>query len=204
MVSKPGAEHTESIRDSLVCLKCSYSLRGLGGDVVTCPECGERINIAVLVTQRWRGPWFRAPLYNVLALPLAWVFFILIIAGMAIAASDLQPAALPIAFAILLVGAAVWLALFYVAARKFGSLEGVALAMLLHLLFGGYLVGFFGVLVSVIGSIRAVFGGRGTGDLLQGGIIVVVCIGTIVAARVGERFVAGRCIRQHLCRLSKV
>ncbi len=203
-MSKPGAEHAESIRDSLVCLKCSYSLRGLPGDVVTCPECGERTSIAVMITQQWRDPWFRAPLYNVLAIPLAWVFFILIIAGMAFAASDLQPAALPIAFGILLGGASVWLVLFYVAVKKFGSLEAVYLAMFLHLLFGGYLVGFFGVLVSVIGSIRAVFGGRGTGDLLQGGIVLVVCIGIIAVARVGERFVARRCIRQHLRRLSKV
>jgi len=135
---------------------------------------------------------------------LAWVFFILIIAGMAFAASVVQPTARSIALAVLLGGAAVWLTLFYVAAKKFGSLEGAFLAMFVHVLFGGYLVGCFGVIVSIIGSIRAVFGGRGADDLLQSGIVMVVCIGIVVAARRGERFVAGRCIRQHLRRLSKV
>lgn len=204
MVSKAGAEHTESIRDSLACLRCGYSLRGLGGDVVTCPECGERINIAVLVTQQWRGPWFRAPLYNVLALPLTCAFLIFIIAGMSFAVSSVQPTALPIAFAVLLGGAAVWLALFYLAAKKFGSLEGIYLAMFVHLLFGGYVVGCFGVIGSIIILIRAFFVGRGAGDFLLSGIVMAVCIGIFVASRVGERFVAGRCIRQHLRRLSKV
>ena len=204
MVSKPGAEHTESIRDSLLCLKCSYSLRGLSGDVVTCPECGERLNIVALVTQQLHDPWFHAPSYLVLAIPSVWAFLILIIAGISFAVSSAQPTALPIAFAVLLGGAAVWLALIYLAAKKFGSLEGAYLAMFVHLLLGGYFVSCFGVIGSIIGLMGAVLVGRGAGDFLLSGIIVVVCIGTIVAARVGERFVAGRCIRQHLRRLSKV
>ncbi len=204
VVSKPGAEHTESIRDSLVCLKCDYSLRGLGGDVVTCPECGERTSIAVMITQQWRDPWFRAPLYLVLAIPSVWAFLILIIAGMSFAVSSAQPTALPIAFAVLLGGAAVWLALIYVAVRRFGSLEAAFLVMFVHLLLGGYVVSCFGVMFSIAGLIGAVLVGRGAGDFLLSGIVMAVCIGIVVAARVGERFVARRCIRQHLRRLSKV
>ena len=156
------------------------------------------------MTQQLHDPWFHAPSYLVLAIPSVWAFLILIIAGISFAVSSAQPTALPIAFAVLLGGAAVWLALIYLAAKKFGSLEGAYLAMFVHLLLGGYFVSCFGVIGSIIGLMGAVLVGRGAGDFLLSGIIVVVCIGTIVAARVGERFVAGRCIRQHMRRLSKV
>ncbi len=155
------------------------------------------MSIAVMITQQWRDPWFRAPLYLLLAVPSVWAFLILIIAGMSFALSDLHQTALPIAFAVLFGGAAVWFALIYVAVRRFGSLEAAFLAMFVHLLLGGYVLSCFGVLFSIIGLIAA-------GDYLQSGIVMVVCIGIVVAARVGERFVAGRCIRQHLRRLSKV
>ena len=72
MVSKPGAEHAESIRDSLVCLKCGYSLRGLGGDVVTCPECGERNNAAEMAAGQWNRRWYEVPLFHELKTPCTW------------------------------------------------------------------------------------------------------------------------------------
>src|SRR5688572_12808451 len=72
-----GAEHVETLRESLACPACAYSLRGLEGDDITCPECGLEINVPALISQQWSRPWWEAPLYNTIALPLAWALLIL-------------------------------------------------------------------------------------------------------------------------------
>ena len=53
------------------CPNCRYDLRGLTGDVVTCPECGTRCDVAAMLSRRWRKPW--APGYHLLLRPMAWL-----------------------------------------------------------------------------------------------------------------------------------
>ena len=203
-MSKQGIEQAENIRDSLMCLKCDYSLRGLPGDIVTCPECGESINIAAVMMKQWTGPWFKAPLYNVLAVPLAWAFLILSIAVVGMIANEFQSNALPILLAILIVGAGVWVALLFDTTKKYGNSEGAFLALLVHLIFIGYILGSIGVIGSLIGVIVSISDDRGASNILTSVIILVVCISTFVISRLGEKFVAGRCIRQHVRRIGQV
>lgn len=68
-----GVEHAREILQDLACPACQYNLRGLRGEVVSCPECGARSDVAKLMQARWQIPWRKAPGYNRLAYPLAWL-----------------------------------------------------------------------------------------------------------------------------------
>ena len=48
-MTQRGEEQIEKLREEAICPGCKYSLRGLPGEVVTCPECGREINIALLI-----------------------------------------------------------------------------------------------------------------------------------------------------------
>jgi len=40
-----GREHLDTIHRDIGCPKCNYNLRGLSGETVACPECGERWHV---------------------------------------------------------------------------------------------------------------------------------------------------------------
>ena len=56
---------TDDARE-LTCPRCGYSLYGLGGSVVQCPECGTLCNVARPIAAQWRKPWYKAPGFNTL------------------------------------------------------------------------------------------------------------------------------------------
>ena len=63
----------KAIHDVLLnvfCPNCQYNLRGLIGREVECPECGHRCNLAELVKVKWDKPWYKAPGYDKLCLPV--------------------------------------------------------------------------------------------------------------------------------------
>ncbi len=49
-MASTGEERVNEIQQDLDCPHCEYNLRGLLGDVVSCPECGEICDVAKLVT----------------------------------------------------------------------------------------------------------------------------------------------------------
>lgn len=104
------AADVERILNSLKCLTCGYELRGQSGDIVRCPECGRQHNIANLVINEWRGRWYHAPGFGLLALPLlapiAWCFLIGIAGVLFQNQFDLFVA---IAFVSLVLAALVWI-----------------------------------------------------------------------------------------------
>ncbi|MHC4109101.1 MAG: hypothetical protein ACYSTY_13560, partial [Planctomycetota bacterium] len=63
----------EKLREELACPRCEYSLKGLRGDVVTCPECGTECDLAKLMLGQWVGPWYRAPGFGRILAPVACV-----------------------------------------------------------------------------------------------------------------------------------
>ncbi len=196
-VTQAGEQLAAQIQDELVCPECQYSLRGLPGEIVICPECGNPANIASLVASHWRGPWYRAPLYNTLALPLAWGFLasmFSLIALVIVYRNDTPPDAVFYVLMLLISGG--WVALLVFVWRKFGSREGLWLALLLHAVLPAYTLG----AVAVIGMIIKIVVDFGSYRWLlpYDCLWLVVSLGIIVGARLTERFVGRRCIRRHL------
>jgi hypothetical protein len=84
------ANPVEEIRNNVACEKCAYNLRGLRGTIVTCPECGWQCDMATLVTRRWTKSWWKAPGFNALAVPTAWLVVCEWIAGISLEGSFIR------------------------------------------------------------------------------------------------------------------
>ncbi len=184
----------EQLREELACPQCDYSLRGLGGDIVTCPECGTTCDLPKLLLRRWIGPWYRAPGFNRIILPLVWPG----IGGWVILLAlvlELQFAHPPVwtsvvAF-VVLTG---WLLSLWLASNLMPGNRALWLSALAHVLFVGYLI-------AVVGSIwligAASFAGSpGTGAMLIVGLVPLAALAYL--GRKGEKFIAERCIREYL------
>ena len=72
-MTQRGEAQLEKLRDEATCPSCEYSLRGLAGDVVTCPECGCMVEIVDLLAGRWKQPLRNAPYFNLLTIPVGWL-----------------------------------------------------------------------------------------------------------------------------------
>ncbi len=194
-MSERGEAHIQTIMESLACPDCSYDLRGLTGEVVTCPECGREVHVANYVAAQWKKRWQAAPLYNVLALPLAWIT----VAGIAtlIAAGTSQHEhvgwMLLGGLIIIVMG---WIPLIGYVTRRFGSIEGLWLALAVHLTLPGYIGGLVAFLAGSLGT-ASVFG-RVRAGMLHTAMTAIAGMAAIAVAYAIERFVARRCIRRHL------
>lgn len=194
-MTKRGEQHAQAIRDGLTCPACQYSLRGLLGDDINCPECGQRMNIPGLMSAKWSKPWWEAPLYNTLALPVCWAALaVLVLMVIGTLSRDIaHPRATALAWTAF--AAIAWLFLLAYMQKRFGSAEGIWLSLLLHLVVPFYLVGIIGALGM---TIRFVSGLRTLWIVsLYNGLGLALFLGLIIAARLLERFVGQRCIRRH-------
>jgi hypothetical protein len=196
-MTQRGEQLADQIHADLACPQCQYSLRGLPGNEIVCPECGQPINIAAYVASRWTQAWYHAPLYNMLALPLTWAFFTLF--GGLVWLTFLRETHQSLwivsgAYAFIALGGWIW-TLVYVR-RRFGSDEGLLLALLIHLVLPMYilgLIGFVGMAVKTAFDLSQ-YWFMGLLDLFW----VAASVGVIVLGRVVERFVAKRCIQRYL------
>ena len=197
-MSKPGAEHTESIRDSLLCLKCSYSLRGLSGDVVTCPECGERNNAAEMVAGQWNRRWYEVPLFHELKTPCTWALATAIVAfSVFLVLLVIAPTLWYVPIGGWFTGVIVWIVLLRRAERRFGNMSGVALALLFHVVVGARIAAPILFIVGIV--VLGLTGGDLEGLLFSLALLVVVPLLWWLAS-VCERFIGKRCVRQYLRR----
>jgi hypothetical protein len=192
-----GEQHAADIREGLTCPECEYSLRGLPGDEVTCPECGRHLNLARLVASRWTHPWHKAPLYDLLAVPLAVAFAVTIATAIAVAMVSAFRSDWLVVFAVVLIGAGCWAASLRLVRKRFGSAEGVHLALLVHIVLPMYVFGAMGVIGFGV-KISSDVANSVTRALPFDLLILLLCVSAIVIGRVIERFVAGRCIRRFL------
>lgn len=204
---KPTGEQTvEAIREDLACPHCDYNLRGLVGDFVDCPECGQSCDVAALVTARWTGKWYRAPGLNRLLWPtgaaviggmvafMIWVRFEM--SDPYTGGNSIWPGA------IMIVTLMVWSVLMWRAAGAFMSPgQGVLLALLAHVLFAGY---FFGLLGFVSGVVTLVMRLMGETVGFIGPVLIVVAVAVMWGCRRGEKFIAAQCIRRYLQKQSGV
>ncbi len=168
---------------------------------MTCPECGNRCNVAALVMRAWTGPWQAAPGYSRLLGPLAWVLSLgLAVLVVATLESAARLGATPVGALVLAsTGLAVWA---WWLSRLGGFLprrRAVRLSLLAHALAAGYIAGTVGPLVLVGRAITS-------GSLVTSAFLTVpaaAALPLVVLCRRGERYIAGRCIAHYLARVTE-
>lgn len=197
-MSEQGAPNAERMRAEARCPRCEYSLRGLEGDPVTCPECGARVNVTALIAGTWKGPLLRAPLMNVVALPAAWaVGMLIVLLGALIGTAGWMDVPPPLAWAYLAIAAVGWILMFVLAVRRFGAREAIPLAILYHGPLLGYAIG--GVVAAASAIALVLSARRRDLDEVPGALTaLVVSIGVLWLLNRLERFIAIRCLRHHL------
>ncbi len=200
-----GTQHADAVRDGLVCPACDYSLRGLAGDVVSCPECGAVCDVLRLIAERWDKPWYQAPGMRQLSAPL--VLFVLgAIAAFFISLTipswlDPNPPYEPIK--VMLISALMWspFPIIWLSAvrrcwRVWRSCECLGLLLLNHCILVAYVFGAMGILGGLL-LLATFFSGLNPAMPTASVGLLVFSINAFACAYLGERFVARRCIRQY-------
>jgi hypothetical protein len=196
----------EEVRQDIACPQCEYNLRGLRGPIVNCPECGQRCDIPHLISRKWTKPWYKAPYYNTICLPLCCAFIALPGTMCAAAIANSSTAITPL----FITGVAVlfWIGLLARTWQVFRGMRGVWLALLAHGLMAGYIVGGLGFILALIYLITSILDAMTSVPLASAdplGIsigVAVLPLGIIIIwlSRRGERFIARMCIQPDLHR----
>jgi hypothetical protein len=200
-MTERGHDKTDAIHRELRCPQCEYSLRGLPGESVTCPECGLHCDVARLIASRWTGPWWEAPGYNRLVWPVAWAVIVSagwLIAGGILSAPRYDAKAILIALALVFGVPLIWLGLLWNAYRFFADGRGLLLALLAHALFAGYVAATIGIAVS-IGQLLWWFD---IARIIAAAIFVPLLVALFWLCRRGERYIAQQCIRKYIAEQS--
>lgn len=190
-----GTDNARRLRDELTCPQCDYLLRGLEGAVVICPECGTRCDITLMMTRQWTAPWFRAPGFTKLMLPLTWlaVWSMGLVLGLLYETLEVRdvPYVSLCLYASVLVG---WIALLRWVRNTGGEGKGWKLALLAHVLFAGYIVSIFALLMMVIEAFTM-------GYWVMAVILLAMSalpMGLLWLMRRGEKYIAKQCIKAWL------
>jgi hypothetical protein len=195
---KPSA--IEQVLQDVYCPNCQYNLRGMLGNDVQCPECGEACDIAKLVAIQWTKPWHKAPYFNKLCLPL--FFCILVMFALPVVAFTIADFRMHYLF--LLMCFAGWLACLAIPYHIFKSWVGVWLSLLLHASFAGLIGGAYtfvicSIWIFVEPSIRITK--RDNKWLIIYAALIVLSLFVIWLSRKAEKFVARKCINRYLERI---
>ena len=196
-MSSDGDQDLPDIQLDIACPSCAYSLLGLRGAVVRCPECGLLIDRAKLVVERWSIPWYSAPGLTRIELAGIWLavgaitcFYLILTQGSHSLDLNLTMGG-P-----WLLG---WILLFRRSLDGFGGWTAWRLVVLGQLVAVGLVVGFGGVVIGMMMvTIMLV-----SGDLLDAGLAAVATVVFGVVAylsRHAERLAVEQCIRHHLRR----
>jgi hypothetical protein len=187
------------IREELSCPQCGYSLRGVAGDVGTCPECGTECDLTRMIVNRWTDPWYHAPKFNQVLAPLVtvslgvWGVLLVLAIEMALKRT---PAYTAVAAGGLVLA---WLVLMWRLRNLMLDGAAMSLALLAHGIFAGYVV-------SLAGTIWLLWlaGTSGSWMVATPALVSVVpLVGLAWAGRRGEKYIARRCIRQYLVEAAK-
>jgi len=193
----PVHAQADAVRDSLTCPQCQYSLRGLPGEVIHCPECGLECDIRRMMTDEWRRPWYEAPGFVKVLMPVTQfvfsAFVLMVVFGLDTATFRSGGLLTLSAFVVL---AVIWSSLLLEAKKQFHDGRGIALALLAHALFAGYLAGSGGILFALFGVMLA----GPFAMVLIGLVMIAVMIGLFVLCRRGERYIAQQCLNEYLRR----
>ena len=199
--SKPSSETTQA-QDAwgqdLGCPQCGYNLRGLIGTIVDCPECGTHCDLCQLATERWDKPWYRAPRFNLIALPAAWVLISVLVIAVIFAVFDSGHAWLGVVLTIGL-GVCGWAGLLALVWRYVGQWTGVFFALIAHVSFVLYMSAIVACLVGVMGLFTA-----WDQSHWEPAVLILLAFGAFaglgIVGRLLEKATAKHCIRLHLKR----
>jgi len=184
------------VRAELTCPQCDYSLRGLHGDVVNCPECGHECNITAMMTRRWTGPWYHAPGFNRLLIPLTWLVVLGCVAAL-VYVWDKEVWRTGFVFeslvGVTLVG---WIVLLGRVRDVPVQGQGLRLALLAHLLFAGYIAGIVAIVVIFLRAMNSANAGMFALHML----LVLIPMAGFRLMRRGEKYIAQQCIKAWLNR----
>ena len=196
-MTAPAHEQADAVRDSLTCPQCQYSLRGLPGEIVNCPECGLECDIRRMMSDEWRRPWFEAPGFSKLLRPVSCLTIgSLVLFYVGVMETDRFRGSGLITATGVTVLLAAWGYFVKETLSQFRDGRGPGLALLAHLLFAGYLASVFGIGMGLFGLIM-----RGQPVLLILGVVVIATmIGLMAVCRRGERFIAQQCLNEYLRR----
>lgn len=190
-MSTSGQALVDGIQRDLACPQCDYNLRGLRGEVVSCPECGAVCDVAKLVSQRWTKPWHQAPGLGTVYLPTAWAVLVVLALLTAFTALGWTGRLL-----VLLIGLGGWCWLMWLAQRLFQTSEGLHLALAGHLILTGYLMGVVGCFAGVLYAVSELPTNPLHCVILSP--VPVVSLAAVWLCHRAEVMVAKRCIRGYL------
>jgi len=200
-------DRVATILRDIECPSCGYNLRGLHGPIVDCPECGQRCDVPRMVAARWTGPWWKAPGFNTVLMPTAWLLMSFI--AVVIVSVSLETTVATIVVPVVVIGLTIFFGfLMWRSWKLFGGVRGVWLALLGHVILVGYGLGIVGVISFLLGVILTVAdvidrSGRGWAQvgLIGGNLLLVLLCGVMVwGCRRGEWFIAEQCIKRHLAK----
>ena len=192
-------ELVAEIRRDLECPQCRYNLRGLSGDVVSCPECGAAWDVARLTGLPSTNPWLGTPEFGIVILPAASLLL-----GLPVVFLALQ---LCLAFGsmvwmgVLLALLVCWVWLVFRAWRAFESAEGLYLVLASHLMLAGCVAGFFGFLVSVVAAVDSVDTPVFAGGW---GLVAAALALTFWQSFRAEVFIGKRCVHRYHIKNARV
>jgi hypothetical protein len=194
MTSRRPQAKVARIREELGCPQCGYSLRGVPGDVGTCPECGTECDLTRMIVNQWTGPWYHAPKFNQVLGPLATVSFgvwgVLLVFAIEMGL-ERTPTYTAAAAGALVVA---WLVLMWRLRNLMLDGAAMSLALLAHGIFVGYAVSLAGIIWLIWLAITA-----GSWMVAAPSLVSVLpLVGLAWAGRRGEKYIAHRCIRQYL------
>lgn len=163
-------QHIGRAKDRLRCRGCGYSLRGLPGVHVRCPECG-RINHVLHALSRRRSDWSSNRLYQPLnraatagvSMTFAWLLAALVTWPMPL---------LPLIVVIAIVLTVGWAVLLRRAATTgLTATHAVLMAAVLHGVVAGYLVAMLGVMATLFFLLPISYLTAGIGNVNISGLI---------------------------------
>jgi hypothetical protein len=203
-----GEQILHDITQDVPCPACGYNLRGLSGDVVGCPECGQMCDVGELVKRRWVGSWRSVPGLATVCWPAVWLLLATLTIGAQLARSlGLFYAVVsghgyrhPLIIFLSLCAVTippVWLWLMCRVWRHWPGWRGLGLALLAHGVLAAYLAG-----VAPLFFIPVVFHGSRPIDRRAVTILAIagplICALSWFAGYRGYRYLADRCIRRRL------
>ncbi|MHC4080577.1 MAG: hypothetical protein ACYS15_05055 [Planctomycetota bacterium] len=198
-MSRPRWAKVARIREALCCPQCGYSLRGVPGDVGTCPECGIECDLGRLIVNQWTGPWHHAPKFNQVLAPLTtvslgvWGVLLVFTVEMQL---QRTPTYTALASGSLVVA---WLCLMWRLRNLMLDGAAMGLALLAHGIFAGYVV-------SLVGTIWLLWLAISAGSLMVAApalAALLPVVGLAWVCRRGEKYIAARCIRQYLVQMAR-
>lgn len=181
-----------AIRDALLCAFCNYPLRGLPGEKVICPECGETNDISEMMAAQAGGHWRHMPVYDHLVLPLFWIMCSSLLLWLYAMIAPAWQVGLGTLLSLL-----VWVWLLRKARKLFGVEVGLWLALIVHLVFAGYIIGGIGCVAAMVFlGVQLLSGAWRSAQMAF--VALVVCLALIALAQMLDRYVVRECFRRAL------